>query len=75
MKVDTLNMMQIILFLICISSFFSFIRYSRKKAIIKLNQNIPSYIFSRALSYFRKLLIEDYICFEKYGLWRFTEIY
>ncbi|AKN32195.1 hypothetical protein Ccar_15540 [Clostridium carboxidivorans P7] len=71
MRLNVLNLIQIVFLFICISSIFSYIIYSYKKYTKHIYIDICSALNTKAVKYIEKLHIEDYSAFEKYNIWRF----
>ncbi len=69
MKFDILNFVQMILMFLCIVSIFSYTIYSYKKYKLSINLNNIDVI--KFVCYTKKLWVEDYEAYEKYGVWRF----
>ena len=71
MNGDIINLIQILLFFICIASIFSYAIYSYRNIATKINFKYINYLFIQKLKYTRKLSIRDYSTFEKFDIWRF----
>lgn len=58
--------------ILCFTGIFSYVVYSYKNLKYKTNENIISNILIHWLEFVKKLLPENYIIFEKYGIWRYS---
>lgn len=71
MKADLISIIQIFLFLMFFIGIITYTVSAAKNFIRKFNYNIIKRIFTRSLDYSRLMIINDYISFEKYDIWRY----
>lgn len=71
MKLDALNLINLILIVTSITLIFSYIKYSYKKNIYKIHNSVVYQKLSCALNYSKKLSPIDFLVFEKYEIWRY----
>lgn len=69
MSYDLINLFQLMFLVICIASIFSYTVYSYKQLKHKTEENVTRNILIQWLGFIKKLLPEEYIIYEKYGLW------
>ena len=72
MKFDVLYMMQIFLIISVVFSMLAYMALLYNNRIDELNHGIVTLDYKAAILYARKLNIEDYVPFEKYGVWRYS---
>ncbi|MFA9398799.1 MAG: hypothetical protein ACERKV_11115 [Clostridiaceae bacterium] len=70
MKIDILNLMNGILILVFIASFFSYIVYSYKYSIRKTNAMVK-YLVNINCGYSQSMITQEYAAYEKYKIWIF----
>ena len=70
---DLINLFQLMFLVICIASIFSYTIYSYKNLKHKAEENVTRNILIQWLGFIKKLLPEEYIIYEKYGLWIYVE--
>lgn len=75
MKLDALNLINLILIITSISVILSYIRFSYKKTIYKIHSNLVQKNLSYALNYSKKLSPVDFFVFEKYEMWRYSSLF
>ena len=73
MNYDLINLIQLMFLVICFASIFSYTVYSYKNFKHKTEQNVTRNILIQWLGFIKKLLPEDYIIYEKYGMWIYIE--
>ena len=70
---DLVNLIQLMFLVICFASIFSYTVYSYKNLKHKVEENVTKNILIQWLGFIKKLLPEDYIIYEKYGMWIYLE--
>ncbi|MBU3188970.1 hypothetical protein K9O30_07730 [Clostridium bowmanii] len=73
MNYDLINLIQLMFLVILVASIFSYTVYSCKNLRQKTEGNITRNVLIRWLGFIKKLLPEDYITYEKYGIWIYLE--
>lgn len=58
---------------ICFASIFSYTVYYYRKFKHKTEENVTKNVLIQWLGFIKKVLPEDYIIYEKYGMWRYIE--
>lgn len=71
MNFDLINLIQIIFLLICVTSIFSYTVHSYKNLKHRIEENVKKNILIQWFEFIKRLLPEDYIVYEKYGVWRY----
>lgn len=71
MKLDALNLINLILIVTSITMIFAYVRYSYKNAIHKIHISFLYQKLSPALNYSKKLSPLEFLAFEKYEVWRY----
>lgn len=71
MNSNLINLMQIMFLVICFTSIFSYAVYSYKNFKHKAEENVTKNILIQWFEFIKKILPEDYIVYEKYGVWRY----
>lgn len=71
MNYNLINFVQLMFLVICFTTIFSYAVYSYKKLKHKAKINVTTNIVTLWLGFIKKLLPEDYIIYEKYGVWRY----
>jgi hypothetical protein len=72
MKFDFVNMVQIFLMICLIMTMVSYFTYYYKENRKNIEHNIVNISFVPIFQYLKTLVIEDYVVFEKYRIWRFS---
>jgi hypothetical protein len=72
MKFDVLYMMQVFLIISLVFSMIAYMALLYNKSVEELSHKIVTSGYIAAIQYTRKLNIEDYVPFEKYGIWRYS---
>lgn len=72
MRLDVVEMIQIFLILSFVLSIVSYVVNIYGKSINRERSRIIKENFIPVFLYFKNLDIEDYVGFEKYGIWRFS---
>ena len=65
------NIIQLMFLVICITSIFSYAVYSYREFKHKAEEDVIKNILIMWFEFVKKLLPEDYIIYEKYGIWRY----
>ncbi|MBZ9607440.1 hypothetical protein G9F73_006345 [Clostridium estertheticum] len=73
MNYDLINLIQLMFLVICFASIVSYTVYSYKNLKYKTEENVARNILIQWLGFIKKILPEDYIIYEKYGMWIYTE--
>lgn len=73
MNSSTVNLIQVMLLVICFTGIFSYAVYSYENIKHKIQENITKDTLILWFQCVKKILPEDYISFEKYGIWRYIE--
>lgn len=73
MNYNLINLIQLMLLVICVTGIFSCAVYSYRSLKYQVKKNISENILYQWLEVIRKMLPEDYIIYEKYGIWRYSE--
>lgn len=73
MNYDLINLIQLMFLVILVASIFSYTVYSCKNLRQRTEENITRNILIQWLGFIKKLLPEDYITYEKYGIWIYLE--
>lgn len=73
MNYDLINLIQLMFLVICFASIVSYTVYSYKNLKYKTEGNVARNILIQWLGFIKKILPEDYIIYEKYGMWIYTE--
>ena len=71
MNFDLINLIQIMFLVICFTSIFSYAVYSYRNLKHKVEENATRNILIHWFEFIKRLLPEDYIVYEKYGIWRY----
>lgn len=71
MKLDALNMFQIIFILIFFMGIFYYALNTVKSFIKRFDYKFTRKIRSHLLDYSRHMIVKDYMTFEKYDIWRY----
>ena len=71
MNYDLINLIQLMFLVICFTSIFSYAVYTYKNVNRKVKENVIRNILIQWLEFIKKLFPEDYIIYEKYGIWRY----
>ncbi|MEY8001314.1 hypothetical protein AB8U03_14125 [Clostridium sp. Mt-5] len=71
MKLDIVNIIQLILIFFCIAGFLSWILYSYKNDIRKVNYKFITCTWRGKLKYSDGMTVDEYTVYEKYSIWRF----
>jgi hypothetical protein len=72
MKFDFIDMVQIFLLICLIMTMVSYFAYSYKENRKNNEHYIIKNSFVPIFQYLKSLVIEDYVVFEKYEIWRFS---
>lgn len=75
MNCNLINLVQLMLLLVCFSSIFYYALHSYKNLKYKFQQNIIKNILLRWFEFIKALSPEQYINYEKYGIWRYFTIF
>lgn len=70
---NLINLIQLMLLVICFTGIFSYAVRSYKNIRHKIQENIARNISTQWFQFIEKLLPEDYIIYEKYGIWRYMD--
>ncbi|MGV8980782.1 hypothetical protein [Clostridium sp.] len=73
MNYDIINLIQLMFLVILVASIFSYTIYSCKNIRNRTEEKITRNILIQWLGFIKKLLPEDYITYEKYGIWIYLE--
>ncbi|MGH4124037.1 MAG: hypothetical protein ACREV6_14020 [Clostridium sp.] len=73
MNYNLINLIQLMFLVICFTSIFSYTVYTYKNLKHKVEENIIKNILIQWLGFIKKILPEDYIIYEKYGIWIYLE--
>ncbi|MBU3092128.1 hypothetical protein K2F40_09070 [Clostridium sp. CM028] len=73
MNYDLINLIQLMFLVICFASIVSYTVYSYKNLKYKTEENVARNILIQWLGFIKKILPEDYIIYEKYGMWIYTD--
>lgn len=73
MNYDLINLIQLMFLVILVASIFSYTVYSCKNLRQKTEKIGTRNILIQWLGFIKKLLPEDYITYEKYGIWIYFE--
>lgn len=73
MNYNLINLVQLMFLIACFTVIFSYAIYSYKSIKHKAKINVTTYVLILWLRFIKKLLPEDYIIYEKYGIWRYLE--
>ena len=73
MNYDLINLIQLMFLVICFTGILSSTLYFYKNFKHKTEGNITKSILIQWLGFIRKVLPEDYIIYEKYGMWIYVE--
>lgn len=71
MNYNLINLVQVMFLIISFTVIFSYAVYSYKDLKHKATKNVTTNIIILWLGFIKKLLPEDYIICEKYGIWRY----
>ncbi|PRR79127.1 hypothetical protein [Clostridium luticellarii] len=71
MKLDIVNILQLILIFFFIAGFLSCILYSYKNDIKKVNYKLITCTWRESLKYSEGMTVDEYTVYEKYSIWRF----
>ncbi|MEA4826086.1 MAG: hypothetical protein VB130_05570 [Clostridium sp.] len=71
MKIDMFYVLQIMTIIICLSSIVIYGINSLKKGVRALSSRLIKYTFTKISSFLKLLIIENYVSYEKYQIWRF----
>ncbi|MGY0372960.1 hypothetical protein [Clostridium sp. JNZ J1-5] len=71
MKIDTFYVLQIMTIIIFLSSMAIYGISILKKDVRALSCRLIKYTFTKISSFLKLLIIEDYVSYEKYQIWRF----
>lgn len=71
MKADLISTIQILLVLTFLIGIITYTVISAKNSIKRFNHNFIKKFFTKSLDYSRLMVIENYISFEKYNIWRY----
>lgn len=71
MKIDAFYVLQIMAIIICLSSIVIYGISTLKKDVRALSCRLIKYTFTKISSFLKLLIIEDYVSYEKYQIWRF----
>jgi len=70
---DLINLIQLMFLVICFASIVSYTVYSYKNLRHKIEKNDTRNVLIQWLGFIKKVLPEDYIIYEKYGMWIYVE--
>lgn len=70
---DLINLIQLMFLVICFASIFSYTVNSYKNLKHKTQESVTRNILIQWLGFIKKVLPEDYITYEKYGMWIYVE--
>ena len=70
---NLINMIQFMLLLICFTSILSYAVYTYNKFKHKFERRIIEKVLFHWIHFIETLLPEQYIIYEKYGIWRYVE--
>ena len=73
MNYDMINLIQLMFLVVCIASIFSYAVYSYKNLMHKNEENVTRNILIQWLGFIRKMIPEDYMIYEKYLIWIYSE--
>ncbi|MBZ9687501.1 hypothetical protein G9F72_014310 [Clostridium estertheticum] len=73
MTYDIINLIQLMFLVICFASIFAYTVHSYKNLKHKVEENVTRNTLIQWLGFIKKLLPEDYIIYEKYGIWIYLE--
>ncbi|MBU3160773.1 hypothetical protein KPL37_13585 [Clostridium frigoris] len=73
MNYDLINLIQLMFFVICFTGIISYTVFSYKNLRHKIKKNDTRNILIQWLGFIKKVLPEDYIIYEKYGMWIYVE--
>jgi len=70
---DLINLIQLMFLVICFASIVSYTVYSYKNLRHKIEKNGTRNVLIQWLGFIKKVAPEDYIIYEKYGMWIYVE--
>ncbi|MBU3128327.1 hypothetical protein LGL55_06700 [Clostridium tagluense] len=73
MNYDLINLIQLMFLVICFTGIFSYTVYAYKNLKHKVEEKITKNILIQWLGFIKNILPEDYIIYEKYGIWIYLE--
>lgn len=73
MNYDLINLIQLMFLVICFTSILSYTLYTYKSFKHKTKQDITRSVLIQWLGFIKRVLPEDYIIYEKYGMWIYVE--
>ncbi|MCB2294376.1 hypothetical protein LGK95_12740 [Clostridium algoriphilum] len=68
-----IKLIQLMFLVICFASIVSYTLYAYKNFKHKAEENVTRNVLIQWLGFVKKLLPEDYIIYEKYGMWIYIE--
>jgi|GEM_PF-1436426 len=66
---DLINFIQLMFLVMCFASIFTYAVYSCRNFKHKIEQNVTKNVLIQWLGFIKKVSPEDYIIYEKYGMW------
>lgn len=73
MNYDLINVIELMFLVISFTSIFSYAVYSYRNIKNEAEENVTNNILIQWLEFIKKLLPEDYIIYEKYCIWIYSE--
>ncbi|WP_102399609.1 hypothetical protein [Haloimpatiens massiliensis] len=74
MKFDTINIIQLVLLFIFLANLF-YIAITLKQCKKNFNVSLIKNSYIKAVKYGKNLTIKNYLCYEKYDVWRYCELF
>lgn len=71
MNYNLVNLIQLMILVLFLTSIFSYTIHSYKNLKHKAKENVIRNILIHWLEFIKKFLPEEYIIYEKYGVWRY----
>lgn len=73
MDYDFLNLVQLMFLVMCVASIFTYTVYSYKNFTHRIEESVTKNVLIQWLGFIKKVAPEDYIIYEKYGMWIYIE--
>lgn len=70
---NLINIIQFMFLIICFTSILSYAVYTYNKFKHKFEKNIVNKVLLQWIDFVKTLLPDQYIIYEKYGIWRYVE--